>query len=102
MIAFGGTINCSGKCHNINLTMGKYVLNSPVISIPMGDVDFLLGVQWLQSLAKMAFNFQNIFMKFSWERNIFVLNGITRKLIKVINSNGMKKLVKKGQQCVTA
>ena len=28
MIADGGTINCSGKCHNINLTMGEYVLNS--------------------------------------------------------------------------
>ena len=47
MIAEGGTINCSGKCHNINLAMGEYVLNSPMISIPMGGVDVVLGVQWL-------------------------------------------------------
>ena len=26
MVANGGTINCSGKCHNIKLTMGEYVL----------------------------------------------------------------------------
>ena len=67
MIANGGTINCSGKCHNINLDTGEYVLNSPMISIPMGGVDVVLGVQWLQSLGTMAFNFQKLFMKFSWE-----------------------------------
>ena len=47
MIADRGTINCSGKCHNINLAMGEYVLNSPMISIPMGGADIVLGVQWL-------------------------------------------------------
>ena len=48
IIANGGTINCSGKCHKITLTMGEYVLNSPMLSIPMGGVDVVLGVQWLQ------------------------------------------------------
>ena len=67
MIANGGTINCSGKCHNINLSMGEYLLNIPMISIPMGCADVVLSVQWLQSLGTMAFNFQKNFMKFSWE-----------------------------------
>jgi len=58
MVASGGTINCSGKCHNIKLSMGEYVLNSPMLSIPMGGVDVVLGVQWLQSLGTIAFNFQ--------------------------------------------
>ena len=44
MIANGGTINCSGKCHKITLTMGEYVLNSPMLAIPMGGVDVVLGV----------------------------------------------------------
>jgi hypothetical protein len=42
MIADGGTINCSGKFNKINLTMGEYVMNSLVISIPMGGVDVVL------------------------------------------------------------
>jgi hypothetical protein len=67
MIADGGTINCSGKCNKINLTMGEYVMNSPMISIPMGGADVVLGIQWLQSLGTMAFNFQELFMKFSLE-----------------------------------
>ena len=46
MIGYGGTINCLGICHNINLTMGE--LNSPMIDIPIDVVDVVLEVQWLQ------------------------------------------------------
>jgi hypothetical protein len=67
MIADGGTINCSGKCNKINLTMGEYVINIPMIDIPMGGVDVVLGIQWLQSLGTWDFNFQELFMKFSLE-----------------------------------
>ena len=49
MIAHGGTINCSRKHHNINLAMGEYVLNIPMIAIPMGGTDVFLGFQWSQS-----------------------------------------------------
>ena len=43
--------------------MGGYILNSLVIAIPMGGVNVVLGIQWLQSLRKMDFNFT----KFSLE-----------------------------------
>ena len=49
------------------LLWGKYVMNSPMIAIPMGGADVVLGIQWLQSLGTMAFNFQELFMKFSLE-----------------------------------
>ena len=58
MVENAGTINCSRKCRNIKLTMGEYVLNSPMLYIPMGGVDVVLGVQWLQSLGKIVFNFK--------------------------------------------
>jgi hypothetical protein len=67
MVADGKTINCTRKCHNINLSMGEYVLKSPMIAIPMGGVDVVLGVKWLQSLGMISFNFQELFMKFFWE-----------------------------------
>ena len=64
MVENGGTINSSRKFHNIKLTMGKYVLNSPMFSILIGGVDVLLGVQWLQSLGIVTFNFQELFLNF--------------------------------------
>ena len=95
MVASGDTINFSGKCHNIKLSMGEYVLNSPMLYIQMGGIDVVLGVQWLQSFGTIVFNFQELFMKFSWEGKEVQLRGITGKLGKIINSNGMTKLLKK-------
>ena len=92
----GGTINCSGKCHKITLTMGEYVLNILMLNILMGGVDVVLGVQWLQSLRKMAFNFLELFMRFRLDRKEFELRGITGKPRKVISYNGITKLLKKG------
>ena len=64
MVADGSTIKWSRKCHNIKLSMGEYVLNSPMIAIPMGGVDVVLGVERLYSLGTISFNFQELFMKF--------------------------------------
>jgi hypothetical protein len=75
MIADRGTTNSSGKCHKINITMGEYVTNIPMIYIPMGGTDIILGVQWLQSFKTVDFNFQDLFMKFSLEGNEIELSG---------------------------
>jgi hypothetical protein len=102
MIADGGTINCSGKFNKINLTMGEYVMNIPMITIPMGGVDVVLGIQWLQSLGTISFNFQELFIKFSLEGKEIELRGIIGKPNNVISSNGITKLLKKGHQGVIA
>ena len=95
MVANGGTIKCSRKCHNIKLTMGEYVLTSPMFSIPMGGADVVLGVQWLQSLGTVAFNFQELFLNFFSEGQEVKLWGITRKPGKIISSNVMTNILKK-------
>ena len=97
MVANGGNINCSGKFHNMKLTMWEYVLNSPMLYIPMGGADVVLGVQWLQSLGTVAFNFQEIFLKIFSEGKEVELQGIARNPGKIISSNVMKKLLKKEQ-----
>jgi hypothetical protein len=95
VIANGGTINCLGKCHSIKLKMGEYFLDGPMISIQMGGVDVVLGVQWLQSLGTMAFDFQNCFMRFSSNGKQIELRDIQGKPYKVISSNIMEKLLKR-------
>ena len=78
--------------------MGEYVLNIPMLSIPMGGVDVVLGVQWLQSLGTITFNFQELLLNFFFEGKEIELWGIVGKLGKIISSNVMKKLLKKEQR----
>jgi len=65
--------------------MEEYVLNILMLSIPMGVV-VVLGVQRLQSLGMIAFNFQEVFLKFSCKGKEIELRGIARKLGKIIIS----------------
>ena len=95
MVANGGTINCYGKLDNIKLTMGEYVMNSPILSITMGGVDIILGVQWLQYLGTIAFNFQELFFKFFLEGKEVELRGIEGKPGRIISSNVMTNLLNK-------
>ena len=66
-----------------------------MLSIPMGGVDVLLGVQWLQCLVTIAFNFQEHFLNFVLEGKEVELRGIKGKSGKIISSNNMKNLLKK-------
>ena len=102
MVEKGGTTNFSGKCHNIKLTRGEYVLNSPMLSIPMGGDDVVLWVQWLQSLGMVDFNFQELFLKKNSKGKDVELWGIARKPGKIISSNFMTKLLKKEKWCIIA
>jgi hypothetical protein len=73
-----------------------------MFSMQMGDANVVLGVQWLQSLGTMAFNFQDIFMRFSSEGKEIELIDIQGKPSKVTSSNSMAKLLKKGNCGVIA
>ena len=82
--------------------MGEYVLTSPTLSITMGGADVVLGVQWLQSLGTVAFNFQELFLKFFSEGKEVELRGIEGKPGRIISYNVMTKLLKKEQQGIIA
>jgi hypothetical protein len=102
MIADGGTINCNGKCHSIKLNMGEHLLDSLMIAINMCGIDVVLGVQWLQSLGILALNFQYLFVTFSLESKEIELRGIQGKPSKLIISNNMTKLLKRGHHDVVS
>jgi hypothetical protein len=102
MIAYEGTINFPRKFHRIKLNMGEYFFYCPIISIQMVCVDVVLGFQWLQSLGTVAFNSKNIFMRFSYDGKEIDLRGIQGKPFKLISSNSMKTLQKKGHHDVVS
>ena len=75
--------------------MGDSVWNIPMLSIPMGGDDVILGVQWLEYLGTITFNFQELFLNFFSEGKEVELRGIARKPGKIIGSNFMTNLMKK-------
>ena len=96
LIADGGTVSCSGKCHSIKLSMGDYQLDTPMYAISMGAADIVLGVQWLTTLGTIEMNFQELFMRFQSQGKVVELRGLKAKFPQLVSSHQMQKLLKKG------
>lgn len=65
----------------------------------MDGADVVLRVQRLQSLGTVALNFQKLFMRFSSKGKEIEPRGVSKGIplkFKVISSNSMTKLLKKG------
>ena len=65
MIANGGTLPSKGKCHNVRISMGDYILRSHMFSLPLGGCDAVLGAQWLHTLGPILWDFAELWMHFS-------------------------------------
>ena len=39
-----------GKCHKVKLQIQDYNLESSFYTVPLGGLDVVLGIQWLQTL----------------------------------------------------
>ena len=50
MVADCKKIENVGKCHKVKLQMQEYNLESDFFSVPLGGVDVVFGIQWLQTL----------------------------------------------------
>jgi hypothetical protein len=101
MTTDGGIINCSEKCSSM-INMGDYLLVSPIIAIQMGGAYVVLGVQLLQSLGTTTLDLKKKIMRFSSKSKEIELGGIQGKPSKVISSNNMTKLIKKGHHGLLA
>ena len=64
MIANGESLSYHGKCHNVKIIMRDYNLTTTMYVIPIGRVDVVLGVQWLETLGHIIMNLKNYFMRF--------------------------------------
>jgi hypothetical protein len=96
LIADGGTISCSGKCHSIKISMGDYQLDTPMYVISMGVADIILGVQWLTTLGTIKMNFQDLFMRFQSEGKTIELRGLKEKSPHIVSSHQLQTLLQKG------
>jgi len=102
MISNGGSINCGGKCHNIKVNIGDYNLTTTMYAIPIGGVDVVVGVQWLETLGNITMNLKQHFMRFKLDGIQYQLDGFVPPPSQVISSHRMEKLIWKGAPGIIA
>ena len=64
MVANGKKIDNVGKYHKVKLQMQEYNLESDFFVVPLGGINVVLGIQWLQTLGTYFANHQEHFIEF--------------------------------------
>jgi hypothetical protein len=96
MVVDGKKIKNVGKCHKVKLQIQDFNLESEFYTVPLGGVDVVLGVQWLQTLGTYSINHQENFIKFKWQGKTYKLYGFQPPQTQVVSSQPMEKLIRKG------
>ena len=86
MVADGKKIDDVKKCYNVKLQIEYYNLESRFYTLPLGGVDIVLGIQWLQTLGTYSINHQNQFIKFKLKGKKYKLCGFQSPPTHIISS----------------
>ena len=54
MVADGKKIEKVEKCHKVKLQIQDFKLESELYTLPLGGVDIIMGIQWLQTLGTQS------------------------------------------------
>jgi hypothetical protein len=67
MVIDGKQIKNVRKFPKKKLQIQDFNLESKFYTVPLGGLDVVLGVQWLQTLGTYSVNHQENFIKFKWQ-----------------------------------
>lgn len=66
ILANGTSINCTQMTVGLQWSMGIANFTSDFYSIPLGGYDLILGIQWLQEVSRVGFDFNKREVRLSW------------------------------------
>lgn len=70
----------------------RTTFSSNFLLLPLGNIDIVLGVQWLNTLGRLLFDFNNKTIEFVYQGRKHVLRGASKQL----KSAKASSIVKKG------
>ncbi|OMP06305.1 Retroviral aspartyl protease [Corchorus olitorius] len=74
-VANGNSLACVAACKNLPWTLQGSVFVTDVLLLPLGSCDMVLGVQWLETLGDINWNFKELRMEFVVNGKKFMLRG---------------------------
>lgn len=67
-------------CKNLQWLLQGATFSSDFLLLPLGNVDIVLGLQWLNTLGRILFDFRNRTIEFIHQGRKHVLRGATTQL----------------------
>ncbi|KAF5465151.1 hypothetical protein F2P56_015182 [Juglans regia] len=76
-VANGDQLESDGKHMGVNVNIQGVFFQVDMYLLELAGCDMVLGVQWLQGLGSILWNFQELTMQFTYNAKIVVLKGLS-------------------------
>ncbi|XP_019257770.1 PREDICTED: uncharacterized protein LOC109235985 [Nicotiana attenuata] len=90
-VADGRKVQTASVCKDMKWLLQGTAFSSDFLLLPLGNIDIVLGVQWLNTLGRILFDFKKRTIKFIYQGKKHVLRGANDQL----KTAKVKSLVKK-------
>ncbi|KAL8159021.1 hypothetical protein V2J09_000558 [Rumex salicifolius] len=90
-LADGSTLDVSAKIENFKWQFQQVEFQADLMVIPLGCCDMVLGVQWLETLGKILWDFKQLTMEFKVGHKRLVLQGIIPGSAREIRAQALNK-----------
>lgn len=74
-VANGSQLMCKSQCKEFTWVMNKVNYKGSVYILPLGGCDMVLGVQWLEQLGPVTFDYKDLTMDFVYQGKAMQLQG---------------------------
>ncbi|KAH0652768.1 hypothetical protein KY289_030446 [Solanum tuberosum] len=76
-VADGRKVQTASICRNLQWLLQGTTFSSDFLLLPLGNIDIVLGVQWLNTLGRILFDFSKRTIEFMHQRKKHMLRGAT-------------------------
>ncbi|XP_026459667.1 uncharacterized protein K02A2.6-like [Papaver somniferum] len=95
LVANGARMTCEGRCLDLDYKLNKYGFKRTFYVLSLGGCDVVLGVQWLETLGPITWDFKHLTMDFKRDGERIRLERDKKNKVKLANINNIQKLLNK-------
>ena len=74
----GSILTCTIRVNLMELTLGGIKIQDDFYVVDIGDIEVVIGVQWLQTLEEYRINHHTMELEFEWDGKEVVLKGLSQ------------------------
>ncbi|KAJ0920389.1 putative nucleotidyltransferase, Ribonuclease H [Helianthus annuus] len=101
-VADGNKMECVNLCKDFQWIMQGNWFTADMMIIDLDNYDIVLGIQWLETLNDIVWNFKNLTMKFNVAGQDFELKGTKRKNVGLSSMEKITSLIQDQDKVVQA
>ncbi|XP_042059529.1 uncharacterized protein LOC121804042 [Salvia splendens] len=93
-VADGNRLECNSMCKGLQWFLRGTAFLTDVLLLPLGNCDMVLGIQWLETLGEIQWNFKNLTMDFTLNGKRHLLRAsYNDHTVQAVSEREMSKLL---------